>query len=333
MNKELQQLFFQQIKTKLPPAISLADEVSDMLDISTDSAYRRIRGDKPLTMGELQQLALRYRISVDTLFSVNSETIVFNSYSHLINAENFDFQEYLNGILRDIKNISQYPEREIIYAAKDIPIFHHFNFPELSAFKVFVWMKTVLQSPALQNERFSLKMTDEKAVKTGKDILDVYVKIPTTEIWNGETINTTISQLEYYWESGLFKNKQDALLLTDQIEQLIAHIQKQAELGTKFIAGKKPEEGNENYQLYAMDIILADNTILVKTNDYSAVYLTHNVLNYLITHDDTFCEKSFSSIRNLIRKSTLISSISEKERYKFFMKMQDKITTIRQKIR
>ncbi|MBK7122353.1 MAG: hypothetical protein IPH68_05765 [Chitinophagaceae bacterium] len=36
-----QVLYFQQVKSLLPPHISFADEVAQVLDISTDSAYRR----------------------------------------------------------------------------------------------------------------------------------------------------------------------------------------------------------------------------------------------------------------------------------------------------
>ena len=51
-----QQLLFQQIRDKLPPHISLVDEMEDLLEISQDSAYRRIRGEKELSFGEMQKL-------------------------------------------------------------------------------------------------------------------------------------------------------------------------------------------------------------------------------------------------------------------------------------
>ena len=43
-----QYLFFQQLKSQLPPHKALVDEVASLLGISNDSAYRRIRGDKPI---------------------------------------------------------------------------------------------------------------------------------------------------------------------------------------------------------------------------------------------------------------------------------------------
>ena len=45
---QTQQLFFNHIKSKLPLHISFVDEVAELLNISNNSAYRRIRGERPI---------------------------------------------------------------------------------------------------------------------------------------------------------------------------------------------------------------------------------------------------------------------------------------------
>jgi len=57
---ELQSLLFQQIKEKTHPHLSLVDEISELLEISYDSAYRRIRGEKALSMGELSKVSQHF---------------------------------------------------------------------------------------------------------------------------------------------------------------------------------------------------------------------------------------------------------------------------------
>ena len=47
---DIQGNFFKQIKQNLPAHLSLADEVAELLNISQDSAYRRIRGEKSLAL-------------------------------------------------------------------------------------------------------------------------------------------------------------------------------------------------------------------------------------------------------------------------------------------
>jgi len=58
---EIQQQLFQLIKTKLPTDASVADEVAKLLNISSDSAYRRIRAEKQITFEELYTLATQFK--------------------------------------------------------------------------------------------------------------------------------------------------------------------------------------------------------------------------------------------------------------------------------
>ena len=44
----LQSRFFQELKSIIPPYSSLVDEIAELLQVSMDSAYRRIRGEKLL---------------------------------------------------------------------------------------------------------------------------------------------------------------------------------------------------------------------------------------------------------------------------------------------
>jgi len=130
----IQVTLFQIIKEKLPTNVSFVHEISELLGISYDSAYRRIRGEKELSLEELKILCQQYRISLDMLFSVESQNIIFNSLA--IGEQGCSFIQWLTTILNEIKDIHSCRQKEIFYSAKDIPIFHFFEFPELFAFKV-----------------------------------------------------------------------------------------------------------------------------------------------------------------------------------------------------
>ena len=66
----LQQQFFDQLKEKIPTHLSLIEELSSLLNISDDSVYRRIRGDKELSFSEMQKLSGHFNISLDAIFSL-----------------------------------------------------------------------------------------------------------------------------------------------------------------------------------------------------------------------------------------------------------------------
>ena len=46
----LQQQLFSQIKNRVAEHVSVVDEIAGLLEISADSAYRRMRGEKPITL-------------------------------------------------------------------------------------------------------------------------------------------------------------------------------------------------------------------------------------------------------------------------------------------
>ena len=73
-------------------------------------------------------------------------------------------------------------------------------------------------------------------------IIQLYNKIPMTEIWNIESINTTLRQINFYYESGSFEKIEDVDLLYQKVEELINHIERQAELGVKFNLGEEPKK-------------------------------------------------------------------------------------------
>ena len=69
---QIQQQLFQIIKNKMPPDTSVADEVGKLLNISSDSAYRRMRSEKQITFEEVYILANHFKISLDQLMSINT---------------------------------------------------------------------------------------------------------------------------------------------------------------------------------------------------------------------------------------------------------------------
>jgi hypothetical protein len=327
---EIQKLLFQQIKESLPEHLSLVDEISELLNISYDSAYRRIRGEKSLSVDELELLSKRFNLSVDSLFNIKSDNVIFK-HSPIVPPE-VGVKPWLKNILADIRRIQGSSISEIIYAAKDPPIFHYFQFPEIGAFKMFFWEKTIFQFPQHADRKFGLKYLDDEIREIGEQILVTSLKIPTIEIWNEDTFNITFKQIENYWISGLFENKEDIHILCEKLHLWINHIKKQAELGFKFYYGTEPIGVEDSYKFYENEVVLNDNTIFVKTSNFTATYLTYNVLSLLLTSDPRFCAGVESYLKGILKESVLISSVNAKERNRFFNRLLSKIEQFRESI-
>src|SRR5664279_5523248 len=117
---DVQQIFFQHIKSNLASHLSLVDEVADLLKISNDSAYRRIRGEKPLSIEEMKKLCEHYQLSLDQLFHLNNESFLFTG--PLVNKDNFGIEMYLEHLLKQLNYFNSFERRELFYLSKDLYI-------------------------------------------------------------------------------------------------------------------------------------------------------------------------------------------------------------------
>ena len=72
------------------------------------------------------------------------------------------------------------------------------------------------------------------------------------------------------------------------------------------------------YKFYYNEFILGDNCMMAVLNNTKVVYINHSVLNIITTKDPVFTEYIYQHFQNIMRKSTLMSNVGEKERTKYF---------------
>ena len=315
-NNSKQTLFLKKIEDLIPASNSMVNVIMDVLDLSMDSAYRRLRGETALNLNEIVTLCNHFKISFDSFINLESGNVTFN-YT-LMDSGIDSFEQYLRSMLKDLKIIKSPKEKQIIYASEDIPIFHNLNSPYISAFKMFYWMRSIMNLPELANKQFEIDIISDDFKKLGKEIYETYIKIPSIEIWTDTTIQSTIKQVEFYWDSGLFKTPFDAISVCKSLKESIEVIQKQAEMGSKVLDPGKPIEFENNYSLYFSDIEITNNCVLVSMGETKAMYLGHLTFNTMSTSNKTYCNETETWLNNLMKQSTLISGVSVKHRYQFF---------------
>jgi transcriptional regulator with XRE-family HTH domain len=318
--------FFNHIKTMLPAHLSLVDEVADLLSISNDSAYRRIRGEKPISLEEMQKLATHFKISLDQFLHLQSDSFIFTG--KLANATDHVFERWMENLLKQVIFINSFEHKHMYYLLKDIPPMQQFLSPELTCFKSFFWRKSILHYEEMRGQKFSLKNIDPHYVELGKKIVHEYNQIPSTDIWNIESINTTIRQIQFYKEANMYDTPDDISQLYEGLLKLIDHLEKQAEIGLKFLIDGKPGANAASYNLFNNELILGDNTVLVELNNTKITWLNHSVINFVGTQDERFNTHMFDAIQNLIKKSTHLSRVGEKERTRFFNRIRDKVKQV-----
>lgn len=324
--EDIQIRLIRMIRDQLPDHVSLVDEIADLLEISNDSAYRRIRGEKSLSLQEVQKMAGTYQISLDDLIGNPSNSVTFRT--NFLEEGSYSFVDWLKGLLEFTLGAGQAEESEAIFILNELSIFHIIQIPEVCAFKLFFWKKSNLDFPGYRELKFRVEDLEDEVLELSKKITQHYVGINTKEFTTEENLNSFLKQVLYYSEAGYFNSKEDAVTLCDKLHVLVDHLQNQAALGFKFPYGNAPVGVEGNFQLFHNDLILADNTILVKAGDTCATYLTSNAINLLQSHDRAFFEYNYAWGRNLLSKSVPISGTAEKERNRFFRILHEKIDSV-----
>ena len=325
---ELQQQFFSYLKSVLPPHISMVDELTDLLNISYDSVYRRIRGEKPLALNELRNICEHYHISLDQVLQLQNDTVVFKAPD--INHNGLPFEEYLKGMLAQLKYFNSFQQKKMLYFCKDMTFFHFYLFPEIAAFKTFFWIKTILNNPAYSQKSFSIsEFPFHDCILLGQQIIHEYNLIPSVELWNFESINSSISQIQYYRDAGMFAHKEDFEIVIDSLDRTLDHLKLETEKGFKFMPGQSELAYRASLQFYVNEVVLGNNTILVELNNVRHSFITYNVLSYLISKDVRFNEKSFTNFNTILSRSVLISGTGERERNKFFQSLKERVQSLR----
>jgi hypothetical protein len=328
-SNELQLIFFQHIKSKLSPHLSFVDEVADLLDISNDSAYRRIRGEKQISFEEIQKLSNKFKISIDEVLNLKNDSIMFAG--NFIEANNYNFINYLDEVVyKNLLYMASFKQKELFYFSKDIPAFYYFMFPELSAFKFFFWMKTVFNFPVYGQKKFNVNEIEPQFFERAKRLATISCQIPSSEILNVENFQITLRQIEYYKDTGFFTSKAELELLYNKLHEMVDHMENMCSAGKKFLPGQKAIQSDASLKMYVNDFIIGDNSNMAILNEKKMCFVNHNVINLMLTQDEKFCNYSYDIIQNIIRKSNLISEVGERERTMFFNLARQRIELYRQ---
>lgn len=326
-NENIQRQVFNCLKEVIPDHLSMVDELGELLNLSPDSIYRRIRGEKELSLNELKQICQRYQLSLDHLLDVNQDSVLFKASG--MNNISVEFEDYLADMLKQFKYFNSFEKKEMNYLCKDSTLWNFYLFPEIAAFKTFFWSKTINQHPDLHHKIFSFEefpFTD--CFKIGQQILLEYNLIPSLELWNLESMHSTINQIAYYKEAGNFKSPAELGKVLESFNKMIDHLQLQTEKGVKFMPGASEVSYKAPIQFYVNELILGNNTMVINLNGKNLTMVTYSVLQYLFTRNTNFSSSVLNSFNLLRSRSTLISQSAEKERNRFFNTLRQKINVL-----
>lgn len=281
----------------------LADVVASILGISLNEAYKKMRGTSALSFAQTDLLCQKLNFSF-CFQADNRETISFSSLKSASSGPNL--KTYLADLLFQLENIHKQKTKHIKLTTDDIPLFHFFKYPELTAFKIFFWGDSL----EANNNSFSTFNLDEETLAVTKKLNTLYLEIPTTEVWSKDTVSGTVEQIRYAFEAGYLPNKESILKILEQLKSCLTDINMYA------ISKKKTIDPAHIFNWYSCDV-LGSICYLVDVAGTLTCFNRFNTFGYLKTQNIPYCEETDKWMDRLINKSTSFSGHGEKQRNKF----------------
>ncbi len=322
-NEDIQTTLFKEVRNIYHDKSNFIEEIAEVLCVSTDAAYRRMRGEKRISIDEFALLCKKFNISPNRYISDNSKDVSF-VFSTMTTDIFQEYSKYMDGLLTNFEILSTSKNPEIITLANDIPLFHLLNFPKLGIFKVYSWaIGSGKFSGSLENFTEHLLNTID-VTNLYSQILEKYNLISSAEIWTRQTIDPIIRLIDYYYQSGNIKTSNVALELCKQLLELIENAKLQCD------SSQKDSGAAMQFYLSEMEI---DNTFIVLKNDnmISCIVKLYTIKS-MSTRDKDFCNETFSWTQNMIRNSTLISGTSQKDSFRFFNSMVQRVNFLIERI-
>lgn len=311
--RQKQVLLFENLIEKSGDKNKFVISLSEVLSISRDGVYRRLRGETPLTIDDLELLSRKFHFSVDEMLQENNPGLL-TKYEAF---ETFDWERFLLGVKSNFEYHLKREEFHVYYNAKEIPIFYLLQFPELMAFKCHFWDYTFFaDKPLPPFNPNSLSLTEKSL---GTEILAHYGKIPSDELWGKEMLNATLKQIVYFYEIEEIQQAQ-VLLLKQRLLDLVDFLEGIAEDATKNWI-----DDAAKINIYLNELLIGDNTLIVRNEKNLRAYLSQNIISSVIVEDEQYCKQTLKTFQTITKKSTLISGSAEKTRKKFFRELRKEI--------
>lgn len=323
----MQDEFIRQLKRLLPENMNLIDEMMGILNISYDAAYRRVTSKTNLSLEEAVILAKHFKISLNRMFEVGSQHTILTEKSPQIK-DAAGLEEYLRVSLERITPLTSLKSAEIIYSAKDIPIFYTLSDTFITKYKCYVWLKFLNEDGSMAKTSFEdfLESVPNSLIDAANRVADTYRNINIVEFWNDNTINGTLQQIFYYFESGLLSTEL-ALLICEDINNIINHVEQQT-IDQVLLNSKNAS----SYNLYKSDLLTMSNTMMVRTKQQKMFFTPFTVLSYFRIEHPPTCDEMDRFFTKQMQNSKLLANSGEKDRNLFFNKMRQKVRAIIERI-
>jgi hypothetical protein len=311
MNSDINELFLEKIKLSGCKKSQLVRWLIGALEMSQESAYRRMRGVVPFTLNEACCIAQKYRFSLDELMF---DSLNYGSIPNL--RDKYKFLTLLKNYLSYRMELSGNAPSFSMITTNNIGTYFAIEYDNL--FKLFLYRYTKLFSPKLGLDSINKLSIPPEIIDMRQQIIDNKPKRTNHEIIIAQNLFSGLSvEIDYLYKSKQITDE-EMQLMKDDLNALLDKIISRIEIS-------EDENGN-SYNFYISCLNL-DNLALCSSSDKVVFqWNLENNLSFLSeSGSDNYFRDRFSALKN---DSCQISQSNRILRMEFIEKQREFINKI-----
>jgi len=310
LNKRLVENVLKHIPKNKKPVIYLVNT----LNISRESAYRRIRGDIPFTVAELIILATKLEFSIDDIYDQEKQNHAFYDFSRIEkNSTNF-FLLMLKKYNEILEKLSYAKKVEVMMAFNTFPPPFYTNFLNLFRFTYYRWLYQ--DNEINRNTSFSETPIPDEVILLQKKMRGNIMKgSNVTFILDMDIFLNLIKEIQYFYQRKLLTDDELLSLKTETLH-LIEQYEDIVQTGMS---------GGAKIELYLSSLFVNSNTVYYRYDDKIDPLFWIFTVNPVVIQNAEFTSMQLKWLNSLKRQSALISQSNEILQAEFFFQQRDYI--------
>lgn len=310
MKNKLNKVLVAYILKYLPTNIKSVVYLKQLLDLSSESVYRRLRGEISFTIEEIVKLSHELGFSIDEAFihNVSSEQAVFKIRINTLTSPHETFLLLLKEYCWDLTCERNSKKREAIIALNHVILPFTIGFNYLFKFNYYRWIHQT------QNVPLSFSLSD---VEVPPEILSLCEEAQeiassisnTTFILDQSVFINSMRDVQHYYQRNLITEdeldliKKDFESIIDQMESLVQ---------------KGCNNRGASHNVYLSLLNVKSNIILCDYDDNLESHLWYHFMTPLSTSNQALCIAHRKWLISLKKYSVLISQSNEILSSQFF---------------
>jgi len=307
---DLDEIIVNTVLKNIPKNIKPVIYLMELLDLSRESVYRRLRKDIPFSMDELAKLALTLNFSLDEIIEGSKRERIFFDLG-LKNPSNAadSFLALCQEYSLHINNLSKAKNSNVFMALNCVyPLFTVF-FPNLFKFQYFKWLVET-QDNLPKNYFSNLTLPQELYALQQKIMEEIKATRNTTVILSPNISLSIVKDIQYYYQRKLI-NKEDLEILKKDLLKLSDFAENVAKTG-------RLEGGSSQIDIYISIPYINSNTVYLEYDDISEVHYWIYSNNPMVIRNSEISNIQKKWFLSLKKSSTLITQSNEILQADFF---------------